>query len=81
MMPDRAGVDVSVVVPTHARPELMKLAVESVLAQESDATGEVIIVFDACPWTCPTSPARRMDGPRNRERAQSRARGRPQLGN
>lgn len=53
MMPDGAGVDVSVVVPTHARPELMKLAVESVLAQESDATGEVIIVFDACPVDVP----------------------------
>jgi len=43
----RMSVDVSVVVPTHARPELMRSAVESVLAQQSVAIGEVIIVFDA----------------------------------
>ena len=45
--------EVSVVVPTHKRPELMKLAVESVLAQQSDVSGEVIIVFDACPIEVP----------------------------
>ncbi|MDW4573609.1 glycosyltransferase family 2 protein [Microbacterium sp. M3] len=39
---------VSVVIPTHNRPELMRLAVESVLSQEAAVTGEVIIVFDAC---------------------------------
>lgn len=39
---------VSVVVPTHNRPELMKAAVESVLAQDAPVTGEVIVVFDAC---------------------------------
>lgn len=46
--------EVSVVVPTHNRPELMKLAVESVLAQQSSVSGEVIIVFDACPIEVPT---------------------------
>lgn len=45
--------EVSVVVPTHNRPELMKLAVESVLAQRTTAAGEVIIVFDACPIEVP----------------------------
>ena len=47
-------VEVSVVVPTHDRPELMKLAVESVLAQSSGVAGEIIIVFDACPIDVPT---------------------------
>lgn len=45
--------EVSVVVPTHNRPELMKLAVESVLAQKSSVRGEVVIVFDACPIEVP----------------------------
>lgn len=45
--------EVSVVVPTHKRPELMKLAVESILNQGTDRTGEVIIVFDACPIEVP----------------------------
>lgn len=45
--------EVSVVVPTHNRPAFMKSAVESVLTQETDATGEVIIVFDACPIEVP----------------------------
>lgn len=39
---------VTAVVPTHARPELMKLAVESILAQEYAGPIEVIVVFDAC---------------------------------
>lgn len=47
------SIDMSVVVPTHNRPELMKLAVQSVLAQQADITGEVIIVFDACPIEIP----------------------------
>lgn len=42
------SVTVSVVVPTHNRPELMKAAVESVLGQDAAVTGEVIVVFDAC---------------------------------
>ncbi|MGV2984790.1 glycosyltransferase family 2 protein [Microbacterium sp. AGC85] len=45
--------EVSVVVPTHKRPELMKLAVESILNQGATRTGEVIIVFDACPIEVP----------------------------
>ncbi|MGL3149304.1 glycosyltransferase family 2 protein [Microbacterium sp. A82] len=39
--------------PTHKRPELMKLAVESILNQGTTSTGEVIIVFDACPIEVP----------------------------
>lgn len=39
---------VSVVIPTHNRPELMKAAVESVLRQDADVIGEIIVVFDAC---------------------------------
>lgn len=45
--------EVSVVVPTHNRPELMKLAVESVLSQGIEEQGEVIIVFDASPIEVP----------------------------
>lgn len=48
-MTDASSVDVSVVLPTHNRPELMALALRSVLAQSvPDVTGEVVIVFDAC---------------------------------
>ncbi len=39
---------VTVVVPTHRRPALMRRAVESVLAQEYDGDVEVIVVFDGC---------------------------------
>ena len=39
---------VTVVVPTHRRPQLMREAVESVLAQEHDGPLEVVVVFDAC---------------------------------
>ncbi|MBZ5739731.1 glycosyltransferase family 2 protein [Nocardioides mangrovi] len=39
---------VSVVVPTHQRPELMRRAVASVVAQDYDGEVEVIVVFDAC---------------------------------
>jgi glycosyltransferase involved in cell wall biosynthesis len=39
---------VSVVIPTHNRPELMKRAVESVFAQTYGGQLEVIVVFDAC---------------------------------
>ncbi|KJL47125.1 UDP-Glc:alpha-D-GlcNAc-diphosphoundecaprenol beta-1,3-glucosyltransferase WfgD [Microbacterium hydrocarbonoxydans] len=49
-------VEVSVVLPTHNRPELMKLGVESVLAQGTTVTGEVVIVFDACPVEVPDVP-------------------------
>ncbi|WP_168929503.1 glycosyltransferase family 2 protein [Nocardioides sp. GY 10113] len=44
---------VSVVVPTHNRPELMRRAVASVLAQEYDGEIEVIVVFDACEIEAP----------------------------
>jgi len=39
---------VSVVIPTHDRPELMKRAVESVVSQDYDGQVEIIVVFDAC---------------------------------
>ena len=45
---------VSVVIPTHNRPELMRRAVETVLAQDYDGDIEVIVVFDACPPERPT---------------------------
>ena len=35
-------------VPTHARPQLMAEAVESVLAQDYAGPLEVVVVFDAC---------------------------------
>lgn len=38
---------VTVVIPTHNRPEQMKRALESVLRQDYDGPVEVIIVFDA----------------------------------
>lgn len=46
-------IDVTVAIPTHNRPELMKAAVESVLAQDADVTGEIVVVFDACPVELP----------------------------
>ena len=39
---------ITAVVPTHNRPEMMRRAVESILAQEYDGAIEVIVVFDAC---------------------------------
>jgi glycosyltransferase involved in cell wall biosynthesis len=39
---------VTVVVPTHRRPELMRLAVQSVLDQTYAGDIEVVVVFDAC---------------------------------
>ncbi|MFE5409676.1 glycosyltransferase family 2 protein [Microbacterium sp. NPDC056569] len=71
--------EVSVVIPTHNRPQLMKLAVESVLSQDAPVTGEVIVVFDACSvevpevalptgWTLrgvPNSRTRGLAGARN----------------
>ncbi|MGJ9421347.1 glycosyltransferase family 2 protein [Aeromicrobium sp. CF3.5] len=44
---------VSVVVPTHRRPEMMRLAVQSVLAQDYAGDVEVLIVFDGCPVQMP----------------------------
>lgn len=44
---------VSVVVPTHRRPEMMRLAVQSVLAQDYAGDIEVLVVFDACPVELP----------------------------
>lgn len=43
-----AAPGVSVVVPTHRRPELMRLAVESVLGQDYAGDIEVLVVFDGC---------------------------------
>ncbi|WP_309977070.1 glycosyltransferase family 2 protein [Agromyces sp. 3263] len=39
---------ITAVVPTHNRPDMMRRAVESILAQEYDGPIEVIVVFDAC---------------------------------
>jgi glycosyltransferase involved in cell wall biosynthesis len=39
---------VTVVIPTHNRPQLMQRALESVLSQEYDGEIEVLVVFDAC---------------------------------
>ena len=36
-------------VPTHNRPEMMRLAVESIVSQDYPGQIDVIIVFDACP--------------------------------
>lgn len=44
---------VSVVIPTHDRPELMRKAVESVVAQTWDGPLDIVIVFDACPVEVP----------------------------
>lgn len=39
---------VSVVIPTHKRPELMQRALQSVLDQDYSGFVEVLVVFDAC---------------------------------
>jgi glycosyltransferase involved in cell wall biosynthesis len=39
---------VTAVVPTHRRPELMRLAVQSILDQTYPGLIEIIVVFDAC---------------------------------
>ncbi len=44
---------VTVVVPTHNRPELMRRAVESVLSQDYLGQIEVLVVFDACEVQAP----------------------------
>lgn len=54
---------VTAVIPTHNRPQEMRRAVESVLAQEYDGDIEVIVVFDACePFEPPVivPPGRKM---------------------
>lgn len=45
--------DVTAVVPTHKRPELMRKAVESILNQDYGGDIEVIVVFDACELQLP----------------------------
>jgi len=63
---------VTVVVPTHNRPELMARAVASVLAQTYEGELEVIVVFDACDPVLPTldvGPGRSLRGlPNSRTR-------------
>ncbi|MGO0577074.1 glycosyltransferase family 2 protein [Ornithinimicrobium panacihumi] len=64
---------VTVVVPTHNRPEMMTRAVRSVVDQDYDGEIEVVIVFDACePFVpdVPTSTTRTL-----RTRTNRRARG------
>lgn len=73
-MAEVTSVDVSVVLPTHNRPELMALGLRSVLAQEvPGVTGEVVIVFDACPVEVPDVPV--PDGWSVRGIANTRTRG------
>ncbi|MEH3032539.1 MAG: glycosyltransferase family 2 protein [Aeromicrobium erythreum] len=48
-----SGLPVSVVVPTHRRPELLREAVQSVVTQDHDGEIEVLVVFDACPPELP----------------------------
>lgn len=52
---------VSVIIPTRGRPDLLRRAVDSVVAQEYAGDIEVLIVFDQEPDTfaAPTLPARR----------------------
>ena len=49
---------VTAVVPTHNRPDLMALAVKSVLEQDYPGDIEVVVVFDACDVVLPELPAR-----------------------
>ncbi|AXT85950.1 glycosyl transferase family 2 [Aeromicrobium sp. A1-2] len=54
---------VTAVVPTHRRPELMRLAVQSIVDQTYGGEIEIIIVFDACEPELPdvvTGPRRAM---------------------
>jgi len=44
---------VTAVVPTHRRPELMRLAVQSILDQTYAGRIEIVIVFDACELDVP----------------------------
>ncbi len=44
----RLAPPVTAIVPTHRRPELMRAAVASILAQEYAGEIEVVVVFDAC---------------------------------
>lgn len=48
-MPDEGNLPptVSVVIPTHNRPELMTRAVRSVIAQQWDGPIDIVVVFDA----------------------------------
>lgn len=59
---------VSTVVPTHRRPELMRIAVESVIGQEYAGDIEIIVVFDGCDIELPDlteRPGRSVRGVRN----------------
>ena len=46
---------VTVIIPTHNRPQLMRRALSSVLAQTYEGDIEVIVVFDACEPELPRS--------------------------
>lgn len=49
---------ITVIVPTHNRPELMARAVLSIVEQTYDGPIEVLVVFDACEPVLPEVPAR-----------------------
>ncbi len=66
MTPERGGApvltpSVSVVIPTHQRPELVRRAIRSALDQEYDGVMEVLVVFDRAE---PDRSLERLDGPR-----------------
>jgi len=69
---------VTAVVPTHRRPELMKRAVESIIAQTYPGPIEIVVVFDACDVELPavhTGPIRTIRGvPNERVRGLAGAR-------
>ena len=69
MTPDKtSGASVSVVIPTKGRPELLRRAISSVLAQEYDGTIECIVVHDGedpAPGEALTSGRRRVIALRN----------------
>ncbi len=66
---------VTAVVPTHNRPELMRLAVQSIIDQTYAGTIDIVVVFDACELKLPdveTGPHRTLTGVVN-ERARGLA--------
>lgn len=56
---------VTAVVPTHNRPELMRLAVQSIIDQTYAGVIDIVVVFDACELALPdveTGPRRTLTG-------------------
>ena len=56
---------VTAVVPTHNRPDMMRLAVQSIIDQDYAGTIDIVVVFDACEPVLPdvvTGPHRTLTG-------------------